>query len=312
MTGGGSATDLATDALRQETGRLLDLTADVLADVPDAVHQARVSTRRVRALLRAFRPWLDRERVDELRAELAAWGRVLGVARDLEVERDRAAAMLDDLPDELVVGPVRARVTAELDATRHAAHTDVVVHLGTERHAQLVVALRQFSTLADDRSTACAEDAAARVVRRAWRRARDREREARAVLASTTGTSRWPSMPDPVAQDRDLAAALHELRKASRTARYVAEAVALVASRPAERFAAAFEDVQDVLGEHHDAVIMQGVVRAMGMRAHLAGENGFTYGLLAGLERDRAARALAAFPAAWHDASRRRVRRWAT
>jgi hypothetical protein len=45
--------------------------------------------------------------------------------------------------------------------------------------------------------------------------------------------------------------------------------------------------VQSVLGEHQDAVIARGVVRELGIAAHLAGENAFTYGLL--YERDACA-----------------------
>jgi hypothetical protein len=47
----------------------------------------------------------------------------------------------------------------------------------------------------------------------------------------------------------------------------------------------------------------------MGMRAHLAGENGFTYGLLVALERARAQAAVRDLPDAWRAARRQRVRR---
>src|ERR1700741_1557908 len=45
---------------------------DLLArrDAPDAVHRMRVAPRRLRAALRAYRPLLDRERIERLRAEL--------------------------------------------------------------------------------------------------------------------------------------------------------------------------------------------------------------------------------------------------
>jgi len=44
------------------------------------------------------------------------------------------------------------------------------------------------------------------------------------------------------------------------------------------------KQVQSVLGEHQDAVIARAVARDLGIAAHLAGENAFSYGLL--YERD--------------------------
>jgi len=40
--------------------------------------------------------------------------------------------------------------------------------------------------------------------------------------------------------------------------------------------------VQSVLGDHQDAVIARQVERELGISAHLAGENAFSYGLLYG------------------------------
>jgi hypothetical protein len=43
-----------------------------------------------------------------------------------------------------------------------------------------------------------------------------------------------------------------------------------------------------VLGEHQDSIRSQEVLRQLGVTAHLSGENGFTFGLLLGAERQRA------------------------
>jgi hypothetical protein len=40
--------------------------------------------------------------------------------------------------------------------------------------------------------------------------------------------------------------------------------------------------VQSVLGDHQDAVIARQAERELGISAHLAGENAFSYGLLYG------------------------------
>ena len=38
--------------------------------------------------------------------------------------------------------------------------------------------------------------------------------------------------------------------------------------------------LQSILGDHHDAVLTRDLTRDIGVRAHLAGENAFTFGLL--------------------------------
>ena len=48
--------------------------------------------------------------------------------------------------------------------------------------------------------------------------------------------------------------------------------------------------VQTVLGGHQDAIVARGVARDLGISAHLAGENAFSYGLLYERETERAER----------------------
>ena len=72
--------------------------------------------------------------------------------------------------------------------------------------------------------------------------------------------------------------------------------------------------VQQALGDHQDSVVAREVLRRLGVTAHLAGENGFTFGLLLGTERLRAERARERAEQAWArlpspGAAQRRVRR---
>ena len=68
--------------------------------------------------------------------------------------------------------------------------------------------------------------------------------------------------------------------------------------------------VQSVLGDHQDAVTARAVARDIGLQAHLAGENAFSFGLLNerahrdAVEYQRLARPV------WRRASRRKARRW--
>jgi CHAD domain-containing protein len=112
----------------------------------------------------------------------------------------------------------------------------------------------------------------------------------------------------PAGAGRDVA--LHEARKAAKRARYAADAAEPVVGQRARRFAKRMKAVQSVLGDHQDAVTARTVARAIGMQAHLAGENAFSFGLLNerahrdAVECQRQARPV------WKRAARRKSRRW--
>jgi len=78
-------------AAAKGAGRLED------PDDPKALHAFRVSIRRLRSLLRAYRPWVGRAAGRKLRRGLRALTRDTNAARDLEVQRswlaDRAEAL---------------------------------------------------------------------------------------------------------------------------------------------------------------------------------------------------------------------------
>jgi CHAD domain-containing protein len=103
---------------------------------------------------------------------------------------------------------------------------------------------------------------------------------------------------------------LHQVRKDAKRARYAFEAVTPVLGRRARDLAKRWEAVQESLGEHQDSVVARALLRDLGVRAHLAGENGFTYGRLHGLEDARAVQALDAYAHAWAAAARGSARRW--
>ena len=83
-----------------------------------------------------------------------------------------------------------------------------------------------------------------------------------------------------------------------------------MAGQDARRFASQMKKVQSVLGDHQDTVIARQLERRLGVEAHQAGENAFSYGLL--YERDACeARLLQDLAAAiWRKASRPKYRRW--
>ena len=83
--------------------------------------------------------------------------------------------------------------------------------------------------------------------------------------------------------------ALHEIRKAAKRLRYSAEMAVPVLGARASTLSARAKALQQVLGEHQDSVVARQMLRDLGIRAHLGGENGFTFGRLHALEEAHAA-----------------------
>jgi len=94
-------------------------------------------------------------------------------------------------------------------------------------------------------------------------------------------------------------ALLHEVRKAAKRTRYAAETALPVAPRRAERYARRLEELQTLLGHHHDTVALRAVLRHVGGEARAAGEDTFSYGRWHAIEQLEAERAEAAVPATW-------------
>jgi CHAD domain len=96
--------------LKTQLATLGELEPKVRADEFDSVHQMRVTTRRLRATLRSFGTVIPRSATSELAAELKWLGGLLGEARDGEVLPGHLLASLEQVPAELLIGPVQARV----------------------------------------------------------------------------------------------------------------------------------------------------------------------------------------------------------
>ena len=255
--------------LRSQADALVSLDPLVRLDEPDAVHQMRVASRRLRGTLRSFRHILRQDATSGLAADLKWLGGVLGAARDGEVLDAHLRSRLSQAPVELRIGPVEARIQGHFASVRAAARTELVAALDSERYFALLDDIDGL--LAGPPLTAEAARAAADVLPAAARRGRRRmNRRMRRAWRTAPGQSRNE--------------ALHQARKAARRARYAAEAMAPAIGGRAARFAKRMKQVQSVLGEHQDCVIAGVAARDLGIGAYLAGENAFSYGLLC--ERD--------------------------
>jgi CHAD domain-containing protein len=287
--------DVAVKHLREQVAALIAQDPQVRLNTDDSVHQMRVATRRLRSALATFRPIFTAGAVEPLRAELKWLGEVLGKARDAEVMRDRLRADITGQPAELVVGPVLRRVDMELRQTYREAHKEVVVALDGDRYLALVHDLEAFvaDPPFDERAHRAAPDEARVLVRRSYRRV------IRAVDAVEAVQGEAVDHDHP----------LHEVRKAAKRARYAAESVRPVVGKKAKKLAKVLEDVQERLGDHQDSVVQRAVLRDLGMRAYLNGENGFTFGRLHALAEARARHDEEEFVRLW-EATQRTAKRW--
>ncbi len=286
---GRTAGDHLVAYLTEQVGSLLR--HDLLArrDAPDAVHQMRVASRRLRAALRAYQRLLDRDRAGRLRAELKWLGTRLGPARDLEVMEEELTEKVGELPDELVLGPVEARLTRHFAPARADARRAVVRTLRTKRYLGL---LDQLDRLVTDpplveRANRKAAKELPKHVRRAYRR-----------------TARKAARLDGSGE------ALHDVRKAAKRVRYATEVAVPAVGKQANRTRKRAREVTKVLGDHHDSVVIRPLLRDLAGQAHLAGENGFTFGLLHERERVRGEQAAERFAAASKRLTARKHRRW--
>src|ERR1700733_2963747 len=190
-------------ALAEQIGELLVRDRAVRAEADDAVHQMRVTARKIRSLLQAapdsFGLAHDAPIVDELR-EL---GNVLGVARDAEVLADRYRTALDDVPTELVRGPVRQRL---VEGAEQRYRTGLW-------HALAAFSLPRYFRLLDDLDALISQAPSA-----------GRESAPATVTAAGKKVYKAAKAARRAAGGADRDDAIHRIRKRAKRLRYTADA----------------------------------------------------------------------------------------
>lgn len=252
---------------------------------PEAVHQSRVATRKLRSNLRTFGPLLDVEWTEPLRSELGWLALSLGAVRDREVLLERLQERATSLPanDSRSAASLLQLLVTEIDELRNQLAVDLESQRYVELLENLVAAAHSPATLPDaDQPAGTLLPALATTP---WRRLRSAVRQ----LPET------PTDPE-----------LHRIRILAKRARYAAEAVAPVAGPGADAFAKAVAKLQTVLGEHQDSVTAQAWLRA----AKVTGRRAFVAGELIALEGIAAAAARARWKKAWNSLDRKRLRDW--
>jgi CHAD domain-containing protein len=252
---------------------------------PEAIHQARVATRKLRSNLRTFAPLLDVEWTEPLRSELGWLALSLGAVRDREVLLERLRERAKSLPanDLRSAAALLELLELEIDSLRKKLGVDIDSQRYIDLLERLVASAHEPTTLPEAEQPASALLPA--LATTPWRRLRSAVRQ----LPDT------PTDPE-----------LHRIRILAKRARYAAEAVAAVAGAHAGAFARAAAKLQTVLGEHQDSVTAQAWLRA----AKVTGRRAFVAGELIALEHIAADEARAEWPKAWHALDRKRHRDW--
>lgn len=247
------------------------------------VHKLRVAVRRSRAALRIGRPLLDQAVTEPLRGDLKWLAGELGAVRDLDVLLEHLADQLGELPEEDRFAA--ERVVQVLSAERDVARTRLVEALESERYLDL---LDRAAHVAAEPPASGREKSLGALAARQFDRLRKSVNELPA---------------DPTDED------LHRVRIKAKGARYAAELMRPTVGKSAARFVARVKDLQDVLGEHQDAVVAEARIPAA-----LGSARGtrvtFAAGRLAERERRRRLQARAAIPKAWRRVEKAGRRVW--
>jgi CHAD domain-containing protein len=256
---------------------------------PEAIHQARVATRRLRSDLKTLEPLMDRTAAEKIRDELRWIGELLGSVRDADV----LIARVEEEARQLRLQPATtSAIITEIEQDRRRSHDELASALASRRYVALVrelIAAAEAPPLAESLDgDQRASPKVRKLVRKSWRRV------SRAV-------KRLQSDPnDP---------ALHEIRKAAKRARYAAELATATLEVDAGQLAKRLADVQDVLGDLQDAVVADERLAALVREDRITGGPAFAAGKLACTMGQARSSARSRWPDVWKGTRAKRLRR---
>jgi CHAD domain-containing protein len=274
-------------ALGRSVARLLANDIAIRLELgPEAVHQARVATRRLRSDMRTLRPVLDERWANVIDRELRWLAGLLGELRDADVLHERILSRVERLAD--ADQEVGAQLLAAIDADRDVAADALRRAFDSHRYARLLDGLVE----AADQPQVVDPDADARPVLRhlvevPWNQLRKRARKAL-------------EHDSPVAE-------LHEMRIRAKRVRYAFDVAGLVfddAVVHSKRVAA----LQDELGELHDAAVCEEWLRGRVTRHGLQGA--FVIGVVCAQELAEIEARRTSWIDAWERADRPKTTKW--
>ena len=260
-----TARDVVGDYVSEQCTVIIDSENQLRAG-ENVIHTTRVAVRRLRSTIRVFSELFDPSEAGHLEEELVWWAGLLGNVRDMDILAQRQAALLDELPAELILGPVASTIQAELAVQRKQAMDAMLEALDSERYRKLIGLMHHWRS---DPPFTAAADASADSIDSAIKKARKKVGK-RLDAAAAARRAGEPS--DEL---------FHRARKASKRHRYAVEAAVPVWGSKADKIISQRKDLQDVLGNFQDSIVSAAFLRELGGRLGIrSGQNGFSYGVL--------------------------------
>lgn len=277
------AAAVVTVYLAGQIDQILAGDAAVRAEEPEAIHNMRSATRRIRSVLAAYAKLYRASPVRKLRSELKWLGGLLGQPRDAEVLQAQLRDQLGGLPAGDGVAGATATVEQRTGGNYDAAYRLLLEALGSGRYFRLLDKLEDFRDNPPVRADAVAPGrrAASKAVDKAARRL---QRSRKAARRARRG--------------RDQELALHRVRKDAKRLRHVAESAVLVHGKRAGKVAKAARRQQKVLGQFQDAVVARDLLAAIADE-HREPATADIYTELLNQQEERMAAAKAGYRKAW-------------
>ena len=231
-----------------------------LGTEPENLHQMRVASRRLRAVLRTARPLLLPTWVRSLDEELDWLSDLLGPARDLDVQ---IAYFQKEAPGfNIRDRTLLEQFTSHLRTRRDAAQQLLLSELTSTRYLELI---RRLQQAAQAPSVVASPLTVRQLAKRAFKKLH------KAIRRLT------PSPSDT---------ALHKIRIKTKRARYAVELALSSMGKPATRLIKSACAVQDLLGLHQDAIHAEQHVRQF-LKYSTSVRAGFVAGRLVERQRQR-------------------------
>jgi CHAD domain-containing protein len=239
---------------------------------PEALHQMRVATRRIRAILRAVRPFLAPEWTEHVRQEVGWISSLLGEVRDWDVLLESFRENFHDISSE----DPRAfqSILKEFEDQRSQARAGLLEALRSHRYLHLLNRLEDsLPHLPFQPTPLTLEDLA----QKAFLKLQDFVQASHSLF------------PKPE---------LHRTRILLKRARYAVELAKTRLEKRAKRFLKQAKRGQDLLGQHHDAMVAE--QRLLTLKQHSRGA-GIVYvtGLMVERLRNRQLQVYRQIPEQW-------------
>ena len=286
------AASAVTQNIRSHVRALFQQDVRVRRGLPDAVHQYRVSARRLRSGLQAFSPLVDDAWARRLRGELGWIAGVLGGARDREVLEARLFAGIRMLPPDVDRAAAFVVVQDHLERELRVATAQISDVMQSQRYLELLDALVAAAT--EPPTTELAKQPSSSqlppLVDKRWKRL---AREAKTLHDEVYGhDDHW-----------------HKTRITAKKARYAVEACVPVFGGPARKLARQLEQVTELLGEHQDCAVAAATVRSL-LDRETGPQAAFALGALYAQQRERTQQIRLEFIDAWPRISHSEWRSW--